>query len=375
MHENDTNYASVTGDQLTSSYIAEVDQFAKVTTLTEFKTILSYFSNYKKFLREKIRPRDPMPAIIDATNGNRILSVKDLNKTMRYKFYAAQVAACCVLFKGEQYVNDMLNSQNIHDSAMNYITSIKQSGSGKSKDIMQRINALDSVRMIHLLRILGLLQRPSSKMYQLGLGAAAGIKDIYYVHAMPKITREKRNGINTLKFNYSQQSAADVILFDFDPRFKSTYDQYSRDPGLSVSGYIGETMDLLKIIANKDIKKRNLITMLRVEPAMIPDSSEFLRHLHPVIDKSCDLVLSIGSGDTAEAYKNRIDLMESMFNDLNKAGLSPVLIKLHNGGTLMEQASSLQSGSPIASSYEIIYCSLDPVKLCKTFGDNNYKSS
>lgn len=367
MHENDSNYTGVDKNLLVSSFMSEIDQFAKVSTLTEFKTILAHFKNYKKFIRDKVLSKNPMPPILDASDGERILYVKDLNHAMRIKFNAAHIAACCVLFKDQQYVTDMLNSNDIHNYAMNYVSSPTLSEK-ISNDILQRINALDSVRMIHLLRLLGLLKRPSSKMYQLGLGASAGTKDIYYVHTQPKITPSKDPGHRALKFDYSYQPAADVILFDFDPRFTKTYTQYGNDKERSVSGYIGETMDLLKELAHKKIVKRNLVTMIRAEPAMIPSTSEFLRNLYPVIDKSCDLVLSIGSGDTAEAYKNRIDLMASMFDDLNKAGLSPVLIKLHHGGSLMEQATSLQYGSPIASSYEIIYCSLNTEKLRETFG-------
>lgn len=368
MHENDTNYIEIANNQLISSYLAEVDQFTEIATLAEFKNILSNFSNYKKFLKNKVKPRKPLPSILDATKGSRILSIEDLNESMRLKFHAAHVAACCILFKNEQYVNNMLCSNNMHDFALNYISSPEQSNSSKSKDIMNRINALDSVRLIHLLRILGLVQRPSSSMYQLGLGAASGVKDIHYVHTLPKITSDTGIRLNTIKFDYTYQTAADVILFDFDPRFKSTYDQYANNPGMSVSGYIGETMNLLQELSERDIHKRNLITMLRVEPAMIPDAGDFLHNLQPVIDNQCDLVFSIGSGDTADTYQDRIDLTASLFDALNKAGLTPVLIKLHHDGTLIEQASSLQYGSPIASSYEIIYCSLDPAKLRKTFG-------
>ncbi len=367
MHENDTNYAALNRDQLISCFMAEIDQFASASTSAEFQTILTYFKNYKKFLREKIQLKNPMPSILDATNGKRILSVSDLNHSMRNKFHAAHIAACCVLFKDERYVANMLNSDDVHNYALKHISSPKQSENKKLIELTQRINAIDSVRMIHLLRILGLVKRPSSKMYQLGLGAAAGIKDIYYLHTSPKVLSGKGGNFSTIKFDYSHQPAADVILFDFDPRFQSTYSQYEEDPEKSVSGYVGETMDLLQNLSDMNITKRNLITMLRVEPAMIPDTGEFLRNLYPVIDTSCDLIFSVGSGDTPETYQNRIDLTASLFNDLNKAGLSPVLIKLHQGGTLMEQATSLQYGSLVASSYEIIYCNLDSEKLRKTF--------
>lgn len=367
MHQNDPNYAAIARNLLIASYMAEVDQFAKVFALADYRTILSWFGNYKKFFRQKIRARNPMPAVLEATNGNRILSVRDLDPSMRIKFHAAHVAACCILFKDEPYVADMLNSGDIHNYALKYITSPAQAERVRSREIMHRINAMDSVRIILLLRMLGLVQQPSSRMYQLGLGAAAGVKDFHYVHTLPKTSRGKGGDANTVKFDHSHEAAADVILFDFDPRFEPTYAQYANDPDKSVSGYVGDTMDLLDDLSGRSIVKRNLITMLRVEPGMIPDTGRFLRKLHPVIGTSCDLVFSIGSGDTPDTYQDRLDLTSSLFGDLEKAGLSPVLIRLHLGGTLLEQAASLQYGSQIASSFEIIYCSLDPEKLRKTF--------
>lgn len=369
MHENDNNYAAVAGNLLIASYMAEIDQFAKVANSAEFQTILGQLGNYRKFIRQKVKSRNPMPPILEATNGKRILSVNDLKPLMHMKFNAAHVAACCILFKDERYVVDMLNSADIHNYALNYIRAPEQTGN-RSRDIMHRVNAMDSVRIMHLLRILGLVQKPSSRMFQLGLGAAAGVKDIYYLHTQPRISTGKGHGPGYVNLDYTYEPAADVILFDFDPRFQVTYDQYANDPGKSVSGYVGETMDLLKELPGKNVAKRNLVTMLRVEPAMIPNTGEFLRNLYPVIDSSCDLVFSIGSGDTPDTYQERLDLTNNLFDDLNKADLSPVLIKLHRGGTLLEQAASLQYGSQIASSFEIIYCSLEPENLRRTFGSH-----
>ncbi len=135
-----------------------------------------------------------------------------------------------------------------------------------------------------------------------------------------------------------------------------------------MSGYVGDTHEVLKQLSESDIRKRNLVTALRIEPAMIPDAGELLRHLCPIIDDDCDFILSIGAGDTPDAYQRRLDVVKDMFARLEEAQLKPVLFKLHLGGNIQQQGASIQFGSIGTSSYEILYCRLSREALVNTLG-------
>ena len=100
---------------------------------------------------------------------------------------------------------------------------------------------------------------------------------------------------------------------------------------------------------------------------MIPDAGELLQHLCPIIDDDCDFILSIGAGDTPDAYQRRLNVVNDMFAKLEEAQLEPVLFRLHLGGSVQQQGSSIQFGSIAASSYEILYCRLNREALAKIF--------
>jgi hypothetical protein len=227
---------------------------------------------------------------------------------------------------------------------------------------------MDAVRVIQLLRAFGLITCKSGEMHQLGLGASTGEKDIHYVHTGPSVAIVPSADGLMITFASTRDRVADIVINDLDPRYEDQYKRFAKDPLSPVTGYVCDTVELLEILAKSNIPKRNLVTLLRIEPSIIPDSREFLRRLHPTLDESCDLVLTMGLGDSAKAYQQRIDVVTSMFNNLDEIGLEPVLFRLHLGGSVAQQASSLQFGNPSSASFEILYCRLDLKVLKKVLG-------
>lgn len=367
MHANDPNYVIREQKQLALSYLSEIRELNRASQLSIFNQTLSNLQDYARYLRHRKKIKAPMRAIIEASNGSRVINVSKLTPFLQEAFYTAHLAACCVLNKGQQYsLLDMRNNK-LMSKAQQYIMQPKFADAEKKRAILHRINNMDAVRTMQLLRATGLVTKQSSAMHQLALGAAGGLKDIYYVHALPSVTTEKINHVNSLSFDYQFQSVADVIVSDSDARFEQTYESYEKDESQSITGYVSDTMALLTELAKKNIKKRNLITMLRIEPAMISNTRDLLKNFIPLIDDSCDFVFSIGAGDSLEAYQNRIETTAELFKHLNEVKLQPVLFQMHHGGTAMEQGQSLQFGSMAASSFEILYCRLNARALKKLF--------
>ena len=114
-----------------------------------------------------------------------------------------------------------------------------------------------------------------------------------------------------------------------DPHLSKLYKKLNEQNDLPVLAINKATDDVLNNLKGLDIRKRNLVTSIRFDHRMIPDVVKFFKLLTPIVDDQCDLVMSMGSGDTPQEFEGRINLMKSLFDELNNANLQPVLIKLH----------------------------------------------
>ena len=304
----------------------------------------------------------PVRHLTEASSGSRVINVSRLTPFFQEVFYTAHMAACCVLNKDKQYsISDMKNG-TLMNKARQIINSSEYRAPEVSRKLMQDMNSMDSVRTMQLLRLSGLITRHDSTIRHLALGAGDGIKDVF-LHATPVFRIIDENGDQKIHFDYVLQRAENIIINDSDPRFDHVYKMHSHNKSQPIEGYIIDTMELLAHLSDTGIQKRNLITMLRVEPEMIPDLTEFLKLLVPIIDLSCDFIFSIGAGDNVEAYQRRIEMIATLFDIFNNKNLEPVLFQMHHGGTAFEQGGSLQFGCPATSAYEILYCRLNPVAL------------
>jgi len=359
------NFKPLSDKELETTYLAEIRALERIIKSSDFTSILGHFQNYPVFLASQRQSPLPLDAIPATARGGKIVEVNNTSSKIVQLFGTAHFAACSVLLEEAQIHLSRLQSGSLVNEMKQSLAQTLAAGAQASQSLMQRLIAMDAVRTFQILRIAGLLHRPCEEMFQLGLGAAGGTKDIFSVHTEPSIYILPGAEGQIVGFNYEEKHAADTIISDLDPRHTALYDKFSRDENLSVTGYISDTTAMLEVLQSRDIRKRNLITMLRIEPAMIPDCQDLLLKLYPVLDEDCDLVLSIGAGDSPAAYKQRIDVVAEMFDELERAELNPVLFRLHLGGNIMQQASSLQFGNAATSSYEILYCKIDKEKLKK----------
>jgi len=363
------NFKPLSDKELETTYLAEIRALDRVTKLPGFMRLLDYFQDYQAFLNTRMRPPSPIESILATPRGGRIIEIANAPEEISQLFGTAHLAACSVLLEGTQINLGKLRSSNLIAEMKQLLAQTLQTDPSQSYRLMPKLVAMDAVRTFQLLRIAGLLTRPSKEMFQLGLGAAGGTKDIYSVHTEPAIYSFPGAEGQIIGFGYTEGHAADTVISDLDPRHTVIYEKFAQDKNLPVTGYISDTFELLETLQTKNTHKRNLITMLRIEPAMIPDCAGLLRRLSPIIDEDCDFILSIGAGDSPDAYELRIEVVADMFEKLERVGLKPVLFRLHLGGNVMQQASSLQFGNAATASYEILYCKISRKKLEKAFSD------
>jgi hypothetical protein len=364
----DKNFKSRSNNIFAEIYTAELSQLEHIRKTSNYSELLAHLKNYSDYLSECANNESANENIKKATNGSNIISLSTPSPEIIEKLQLAHLAACAILLEGLSYPLDQLNTQTILNAGKKFANSPQSAEPATRVNLLRRLHGVDAVRTIQLLRLLGLITNSPENMYQLGLGVATGNKDINYVHAEPKLQIELNAAGQLAHFKSVQHKVADIIISDLDEQYKKLYDTYEKDTDSSISCYISDTYDLLEALKERDIKYRNLITMLRIEPAMIPDSIEFLRRLTPIIDSSCDFVLSIGSGDNDDAYNQRVFVVSDLFKQLQIAGLEPVLVKLHDEGSVLNQIHSLKYGSSSTSSYEILYCKLDKPLLEKAYG-------
>ena len=350
------NFKPLSEPDLRTTFLSEIKALDRVAGQVDIGDILAGFADYKHLLEQAGTPDSPFAEISDFSNTRRIVSVTSGLARIQSLFAAAHLAACSILLEGIQIDLVRLESGKLARDMEAYLQNLLERNPQAIQHVMQKLIGMDAVRTIQMLRLAGLISRKTEDICQLGLGAATGNKDVHYVHTEPLINSlPGKNGLK-VGFGALKKSGANIIISDLDQRHAPLYKYYAEDSSSAVSGFIGDTYGVLDMLKEQGVRKSNLITMLRIEPAMIPDINGFLRRLRPVLAEGADFVLSIGAGDSPEAYKQRIDKVEQLFGRLEEMGLEPVIFRLHLGGGVMQQAASLQFGNASTASYEILYC-------------------
>ena len=321
-----------------------------------------YFENVKdcENILAKSAISGPLSSLCSMSRKDRIIYFHKAPLEIKGSFYMAQMVAILILLEDMKLsISELIDLPTRKDVEM-YLSRIKDDQNKKS-EIMQRLSGSDAVRVGFALRALGLISRSSQNISQLGLGSASGLKDMRFFHM--HVDHVINKDVNRAYFKSVYKKIEHIIVNDLDPRHSDLYRAYELRGDPPTKGYICSADDAVNRIYKDNLQKRNLITMLRIEPAMMSNSARFLLSLSNIIDKDCDFVMTMGSGDNPAAYKKRVTIMRDMFDRLDMMDLHPVLIKLHKDGSTIRQGRSLQIGSGPVASYEILYCRLKPEVL------------
>lgn len=287
----------------------------------------------------------------------------------------SQIAACCAMFDGAVFPNPP-EFQQTASWALRNIQGLKNAPPSELKVLELKVHEADTVRMIQLLRAFGLFTKSTSSISQLSLGAAVGIKDIYSIHRLPIVSKIRSSHYapletrDFLKFETRVQHPEDtIVIVDGDPQHAETYLNYNKTPSPRVLALNVPTEVAIPIIANESadrgLAKRNLIIAIRVDHRMIPDVPTFLGSIYDIIDESADLIITIGAGHNLEQFRGRIEKIAEIYHSLKESQHNPIVIKLHEPGTVEEQRRKHLFGLGASTTYQILQAKVYRDKLKK----------
>lgn len=297
---------------------------------------------------------------------NQKLDITEKASRFKEVLYLAHLSVCCELLDTITFPEFMLNQAAVENALSAILDKYRNlpEGSVEFDALASKLHSVDAFRTIQILKFLGLLRQPDQETVQLSLGVGSGEKDIRSVFLSPVITRPAIGGFH---FSVKPNEFKRVILVDGDPQRESLFNEYNNQDQLNLKAFnITTEIALDKLAASiKDggESKINRVLALRVDHTMIPDTNEFLKKIRRVIDDEADFIMTMGSGFTVKDFKGRQALLKTLFEMLDKAGMSPVWIKLHGNGDFQQQLDSPGFGLSNMTTYEILYCRINRTRL------------
>jgi hypothetical protein len=370
-------WALFSGQQLASAYALEADAFGAIAMTPSFNSLISQFNDYDDYLKGLRNDPAHQQIVGMLSKNNGIIDTAVPTKELVQLFCQAQIAACSELFNGWKISSSQLNRNELRalvERASAGIINIPQIPVGTPVDqysdsqrqLLSGINVIqnvDTVRVLQILKLLGLTSTLAKEHHQLSLGVGNGYRDLYGIHLNPKITMVQEGSSVKLHFETQEKQAAHTVLVDNDPIYKDHFEALNQKEERRVLALNSDAEKSLEVLAKKQegsgLKQRNLVVCLRIDHHMIPDSKNFIHLIGRVIDSNADLIMTIGAGNNLTEFEGRLQCFDEMSAYLAQIGLKPIRILLHGKGSSAEQRNRPNFGQLAYTSYQILYCSLD----------------
>jgi len=292
----------------------------------------------------------------------------------------SQVAVYCEMFRDCSVNLEQLNVENARELAESILLQFRQThGSDISELLSARLQLVDAVRVIQLLRASGFFTRATNKINQLSLGASSGSRDILGTHAecwidqeavTPLFSNAVASGVVTL--HSVARPVNHAILLDCAQSIKKWYQEINSTQddelwGRNVTAINKDIADGLQEISLAQTQgrwePRNLVLAYRIDHRMLPDVAGFFQELGIVIADTADIIVTIGAGNSPQEFKGRTDKIKELADYLKGKGLTPKRFKLYTGDTPDVQRFNPLFGQLEITSYEILHCRLKRKKL------------
>ena len=370
------HWASFSGRQLASAYAREADAFAVIAMSPSFDSLISQFDDYDSYLKRLNKDSKHREIVRSLLKNDGIIDTAVPTRELAQIFCLAQIAACSELFKGWKINFSQLNREGIRalvDQGSAGIRNIPEipiethpdQYSEAQRQLLNGINVIqnvDTVRVLQVIKLLGLISSPASEIQQLSLGVGNGYRDLYGIHGVPCIRKKQEGTSAILDFDMLEQQAAHTVLVDSDPSYYDHFEALNREEGGRVLALNTEADQAIKTLKNRqkasDLGLRNFVVGLRIDHRMIPDADKFLGLIGTVIDSNADLIFTIGAGNKLSEFEDRLNCFDKLFATLTRMGLKPVRFLLHGKGSPQEQRSRPNFGQLAYTSYQILYCKL-----------------
>ena len=286
-------------------------------------------------------------------------------------FLCANLAASCEIFSGWTIPVNELDPDRTGEYLQLALANAAADRTSLGRNMAQRLNNGDTVRIIQALKLLGLIRVDTNSYHQLSLGASIGRRDCHALHLEPALipTTAATSPATPppLRFSVRPGAPRDIVLMDNDPALVPVYERLNADPSGAVTAMNIDLHDglekLAQTISEHQLPPRTLIAAFRIEPRAFADIGFFLRSIGTVIDEQADFVMTIGSGDTDDEFRHRLEVLNGISENLDQNGMQPVRIEAYQGETLAEQRARPAFGLNQYASYETLYCRLERSKL------------
>ena len=355
-------------------YLYELGLLVRIVKSVHFKTWLPLFSDYEKFLTSDRKALPGKKNLSDFLKKRRVIDAADKTGISRGLFACANLAACCEIFGGWTIPFTTLDSSRVQEYLQ---AAIAHGGRGKDKlgqNMAIRLNNGDTVRVIQVLKLLGLVAANTSGRDQLSLGASTAQRDRHALHLTPWIKPAEPllplSMQSRLKFGVNAGHPESIVLIDNDPEVKSVYEQLNNEEqgrvlAMNTDLYAG-LKALSEQVTGAHMRPRNLVVAFRIEPGAFSDMALFLELLGQVVNGSCDFIVTIGSGNSLEGFKHRLEVLNELDERLLEKGMTPIRVKCYEGKTPEEQRMRPVYGLNQYASYETLYCRLKQERLVNT---------
>jgi len=362
----------LSSEKIFSCFNAEALRFAEVINAPELSGAVTEYlrsaDSDDKGDRGKVRQPRGM-------KGRHVVDVGDYSSWLWEILASAQIAVCCDLFRDCSISLENINQDEMGVLARDVVNRFLNSAGHEANNILKiKLQVADTVRIIQILRKLGLYSRPAYSTKQLCMGAGLGIRDIDAMHVELWLQQGAPNNLVSgcltsryVTFHTRFPGVGHAILIDCAPALAELYEEINSKSGGKVVALNQDLFSAFSWMAGKiesgQLEGRNVVVGYRIDHRMIPDVPEFFEKLSAVLGSTADFIVSIGAGNNVDEFRGRTEKIREIEGYLRKRGLDPVRIKLCRGETLDEQRNNPLFGLLEITSYEVLYCKLRRKKI------------
>ena len=359
-------------DYVLDGFLTESRLLAKIARSAHFPQLIKNLSDFQNFIGKEA-PNRFSSKLRTLVNDNNILDASDTDPELIELHDYANLAALCAVFQGWKLPIQQLEEKHLDQLVRQSVPAFHENDQEKATLLSDKLNGADTIRIVTMLRLFGLLPTDISQSHQLSLGAARGTRDLHSVHLVPEIEHSRPSVIlknpppEEISFNTHLRKPQDVVMVDNHPAYHAFYDSLSSKWNDKVIGIHKGSYEALETFLSDErtsqLKPRDLIIAFRIDHRGFPDVEEFLRLLGPVIADTAHFIITMGSGHSLEEFNGRVNTMKTFNEQLQKFGLEPFHFVWHKGKNMEEKFHNPLFGSPAYASYETLYCKLDKQRL------------
>jgi len=349
-----------------AGYLQELRSLVRIIAADSFAELLPLFSNYREFLQSNLQQQFAPDLLAALVNEDNTIYLDCLPAIGERLFSCANLAAACETFNGWTIPAGRLTVENcgevLRDNIL--VSGVTEQRLGEIMGI--RLNRSDAVRVAQIIKLLGLLSPDASKYDQLALGASMARRDREGFHCIPGIGPEHPGAefSRAANLNFAVQSCEpnSLAIIDNDKNLQQDFERINRTEGSSIQAlnldlYAGLD-SLATAIEQGDGRRRNLVTMFRLEPRALPDITGFLDKLSRVVSPDASFLATVGSGDTEPEFVARQAVMDEFGEQLKARGLRPLRIILYDQKSQAKGRIKPAFGIAEYASFEILFCNL-----------------